>query len=60
MVSKAQIRATTKYEKANYFKTTIRFPKDAEVLIRKAAGDSLNGYIVDLVLRDIGYNKENK
>lgn len=58
MVSESQKRATFKWEKENYFKTTIRFPKDAEEKIRKAAGDSLNGYIVDLVLRDCGYKKD--
>lgn len=57
-VSKAHIRAVSKYEKANYFKLVVRFPKDAEELIRQNAGDSLNGYIVDLVLRDIGYVKD--
>lgn len=57
MVSKAHIRATTKWEKENYFKTTIRFPKEAEEIIRKKAGSSLNGYIVSLVLKDCGFTK---
>lgn len=58
-VSKAQMKATEKWQKENYFKALIRFPKDAEDLIRKAAGDSLNGYIVNLVLQDIGYKKND-
>lgn len=63
MVSKAQMRATAKWQKENYFKALIRFPKDAEDLIRQVAeqnGESLNGYIVDLVLKDIGYRKDDK
>ena len=46
----AHIRATSKYEKSNYFKTLVRFKKEDEERIRKAAGDSLNGYIVKCVL----------
>lgn len=48
--SKAHIRATTKYEKNNYFKTLVRFKKEDEERIRNAAGDSLNGFIVKCVL----------
>jgi hypothetical protein len=48
--SAAQMRATAKYEKNNYFKTLVRFPADKEDAIRAAAGDSLNGFIVAAVL----------
>lgn len=48
--SKAHIRATAKYEKNNYFKTLVRFKKEDEERIRNAAGDSLNGFIVQCVL----------
>lgn len=58
-VSKAQMRAVAKYEKENYYKYQVRFPKDAEELIKAKAGESLNGYIADLVLRDCGYKKES-
>lgn len=58
--SAAQIRAIEKYQKANYFKTLVRFPKNKESEIRTAAGDSLNGFIVAAVLekieRDAGRN----
>lgn len=57
--TKAKGKAVYKYEKNNYFKATIRFPKDAEDIIRKAANGNLNGYIADLVLRDCGYKKED-
>ena len=46
----AHIRATAKYEKDNYFKTLVRFKKEDEERIRKAAGESLNGFIVKCVL----------
>lgn len=49
----AQMRATAKYEKNNYFKTLVRFPKDKETSIRKAAGESLNGFIVSAVMEKI-------
>lgn len=55
--SKAHIRATTKWEKENYFRTMIRLPKDLEEVIRQKAnedGKSLNGYLADLVKKDIG------
>lgn len=52
-VSKAQIKAVTKYEKENYFKVLTRFPKAQEETIRAAAGDSLNGFIVRAVMEKI-------
>ena len=55
--SNAQMRATAKYEKANYFKTLVRFPKDKEQVIRESAGDSLNGFIVSAVLEKIERDK---
>jgi len=42
-VSKAQARATVKYENKAYFKSLVRFKKEDEERIRAAAGDSLNG-----------------
>lgn len=47
-VSKAQIKATTKYESANYDKILLRLPKGKREVIQTAAekaGESLNGYI---------------
>lgn len=52
-VTPAHIRATTKYEKKAYFKTLVRFHAEDEELIRKAAGDSINGFIVRAVLEKI-------
>ena len=45
----AQMRATAKYEKKAYFSTHVRFPAALENDIRAAAGDSLNGFIVQAV-----------
>ena len=50
MASKAQAKATAKYEKAAYYKVLVRFRKEDEERIRAAAGDSLNGFIVKCVL----------
>lgn len=51
MVRKSQQKATSKYEKDNYFKTQVRFKKSDEQRIREAVGDgSLNGFIVKCVL----------
>lgn len=51
MASKAQSKATYKWEKDNYFKTQVRFKKSDEQRIRAAVGDgSLNGFIVKCVL----------
>lgn len=54
----AQMRATAKYEKTNYFKTLVRFPKELEQTIRESAGESLNGFIVSAVLEKI--ERDNK
>jgi hypothetical protein len=51
--SKAQIRATSKYERKAYFKSLVRFKKEDEERIRAAAGDSLNGFIVAAVMEKV-------
>ena len=51
------MRATAKYEKNNYFKTLVRFPKDKEEEIRAAAGNSLNGFIVSAVMEKMEREK---
>lgn len=52
-ITEAQMRSVAKYEKNNYFKTLVRFQKEDEERIRKAAGDSLNGFIVRAVLEAV-------
>ncbi len=57
MVSKAQIKSTTKYEHNTYDKITLRLRRDAETTrntVQAAAdeaGESLNGYILEAVRR---------
>ena len=51
--SAARLRANAKYEKKAYFRTLVRFQAEDEEMIRAAAGDSLNGFIVQAVLEKI-------
>lgn len=53
MATKAQAKATAKYEKSAYFKTLVRFKKEDEERIRAAAGESLNGFINKCVLERV-------
>lgn len=64
MVSKAQIKSTTKYERNNYDKVTLRLRRDADLTRDKlqeaadAAGESLNAYIMEAVRRRIESDAE--
>ena len=58
--TKAHMKATAKYEKNNDFKTLVRFKKEDEERIRAAAGDSLNGFIVNCVLDVINKAEERQ
>lgn len=61
MASKAQAKATYKWEKDNYFKTQVRFKKSDEQRIRAAVGDgSLNGFIVKCVLDRLDDTEPNQ
>ncbi len=51
-VSKAQKAATAKYEKENYDKILVRFPKGTKEKI-KAKSNSVNGFIVDAVNKEL-------
>lgn len=57
MIKKSQLKATKKYQDKAYFSTLVRFPKDLEMEIRTAAGESLNGYIVRAVLEKMERDK---
>lgn len=58
--SKSRGRAQAKWEKENYFRVTIRFPKDAEDLIRLASNNNINGFVKELVLSSIGYFEDDE
>lgn len=49
-VTEAQKRATAKYEKENYDKVLVRFPKGTKERIQNAGVESVNGYIIQCVL----------
>ena len=52
-VSKAQMKAVKKYEKKNYERCTIDFPKGTKNRII-ASGKSFNGYINEAVKEKLG------
>lgn len=47
--SAAHIRATSKWEKENYDKVLVRFPKGTKEKILDSGAKSVNGYIVQAV-----------
>ncbi len=51
-VSEAQMRATAEYEKKNYDKVLVRFPKGTKDRIVET-GNSLNGFIVSAVIEKL-------
>ena len=55
-VSKAQIKATAEYEKRNYDKVLVRFPKGTKEKILET-GSSVNGFINEAVKEKLEQNK---
>ena len=51
-VSKAQKKATQEWEKRNYDKIMVRFPKGTREKIKEKS-DSINGFIVDAVKKEL-------
>jgi hypothetical protein len=56
-VSKAQMKATSEYEKRNYDKVLVRFPKGTKDKIAET-GISLNGFIVSAVNEKLEHNNQ--
>lgn len=52
MVSKARLKATAKYEQANYDKVLVRLPKGTKDRIKRT-GESMNGMITRLLLDEL-------
>nr|DAT53771.1 MAG TPA: Transcriptional repressor arc(10) helix, beta-ribbon, beta-sheet, structural [Bacteriophage sp.] len=48
--SVARVKANGRYNKKTYYSTLVRFKKEDEERIRSAAGESVNGFIVECVL----------
>lgn len=61
-VSQAQKRATAKFEKTNYDKVLVRFPKGIKERIAESGADSINGFIVRSVIAalDAGSIRQEK
>lgn len=57
-VTEAQKRATAKYEKENYDKVLVRFPKGTKERIQNAGAESVNSYIIRCVLDSLGAPQE--
>ena len=57
--TEAQKRATLKYEKANtrQYHLKLNLKTDADIIARFAQKGSVQGYIKDLIRRDIKYGK---
>ncbi len=51
-VSEAQKKATAKYEKENYDKILVRFPKGMKEKIQEKS-KSINGFIVEAVKKEL-------
>lgn len=54
--SAAHIKATTKWEKENYDKVLVRFPKGTKDKILNSGATSINGYIVEAVNEKLNKN----
>ena len=48
--SAARVKANDRYNKKAYYSTLVRFKKEDEERIRSAAGESVNGFIVECVM----------
>lgn len=59
--SKAQVKAVRKYEAANHKKITVYFPRKYETLLAdRLKGQSFNGYVMDLIKKDLGIKEGNE
>lgn len=52
-VSEAQKRATAKYEKENYDKVLVRFPKGTKEKILSTGATSVNSFIISAVMEKL-------
>lgn len=59
-VSESQKRATAKYEKENYDKVLVRFPKGTKNRIKDTGADSVNSYIINCVLNALNGSHDAK
>lgn len=57
-VTKAQLKAKEKYEAKAYKKILLRLPKELEEAFLEKSNGSMNGYIINLIRKDLGMEKE--
>lgn len=57
-VSKAQMKATAEYEKRNYDKVLVRFPKGTKEKILET-GSSVNGFVNEAVKEKLKQNRDD-
>lgn len=53
MVSKAQLKATQKYEKKTYKQILLKIRKDSNIIEWLEKQPSKNGYIINLIMDDM-------
>jgi len=53
-VSAAKVKANRKYDDKAYRKVLVRVPKSIEEQFLAKAGDSMNGYVLGLIKKDLG------
>lgn len=61
-VSKAKLAANHRYDKKAYYMPSVRIPRSLEeaVMVKAKERGSVNGYIVDLIKKDLGITEEKK
>lgn len=58
--SAAHMKATKKYEDKAYKKILVRLPKELESAFIEKSNGSMNGYIIDLIKKDLGIQDNQK
>lgn len=57
-VSEAKLKAIRKYDDKTYRKVSVRIPRELEEAFMEKCSGSVNGYIVNLIKKDLGVEIE--
>lgn len=57
-VSEAKLKAIRKYDDKAYRKVSVRIPRELEEAFMEKCSGSVNGYIVNLIKKDLGVEIE--
>lgn len=57
-VSEAKLKAIRKYDDKTYRKVSVRIPRELEEAFMEKCSGSVNGYIVNLIKKDLGIEIE--